>query len=100
MHITPHQAVKRMKELTELGVTFSFTFMSLNTTKGKSDGFKVVNKALLRKSLRADQSDKSHELISYTNHDNKEADRFFHISLLMKFNDYTINLKHEHRIHW
>lgn len=90
MHITTHQAVKRMKELTEAGIPFSFTFMSLNTTKGTSDGFKVINKALLRKSLRADQSDKSHELISYTNHDNQETDRFFNISLLMKFNEYTI----------
>ena len=90
MHITPYQAVKRMKELTELGITFSFTFMSLDTTRGTSAGFKTVKKALLRKSLRADQSDKSHELISYTNHDNQEADRFFHISLLMKFNEYII----------
>ena len=90
MYITQHQAVKRMKELTEAGVPFSFTFMSLNTTKGKSDGFKEVKKALLGKSMRADQSDKSHELIHYVKYDDKEdADRFFHISLLMKFNEYT-----------
>jgi hypothetical protein len=90
MDITPHQAVKRMKELTELGIPFSFTFMSLDTTRGTSKGFKTINKALLRKSMRADQSTKSHELISYTNHDDQQTDRFFHLSLLMKFNEYTI----------
>jgi hypothetical protein len=90
MNITPHQAVKRMKELTELGIPFSFTFMSLDTTRGTSRGFKTVSKALLRKSLRADKSNKSHELISYTNHDEQQVDRFFHLSLLMKFNEYTI----------
>lgn len=90
MEITPYQAVKRMKELTEMGIPFSFTFMSLDTTRGISSGFKTVAKALLRKSLRADQSSKSHELISYTSYDDQKADRFFHLSLLMKFNEYTI----------
>jgi hypothetical protein len=89
MYITPHQAVKRMKELTELGITFSFTFMSLDTTRNVSKGLKTVDKALLRKSLREDQSDKSHQLISYTDHTN-QSNRFFNISLLLKFNEYTI----------
>ncbi len=91
MSITAYQAVKRMKELTEAGIPFSFTFMSYNTTRGTSAGFKTVDKALLGKSLRADQSDKSHELIHYIKYDgNDGADRFFNISLLMRFNDYTI----------
>lgn len=90
MYITAYQALSKMKELTELGITFSITFMSLDTTRGKSSGIKTVNKALLRKSLRDDQSLKAHELISYTNYDIKEEHRFFYISLLLKFNEYTI----------
>ena len=90
MDITPHQAVKRMKELTSLGITFSFVFMSLDTTRGTSDGIKTITKALLRKSMREDQSDQSHSLISYVDLSNSEASRQFRLSMLLKFNEYTI----------
>ena len=90
MDITPHQAVRRMKELTELGIPFSFVFETLNTTKGKCEGTKTVTKAMLRKSLREDQSDQSHQLISYIDLSNSDASRQFRISLLLKFNEYTI----------
>lgn len=91
--ITPYQAVKRMKELTESGVPFSFTYCSLDTTRGTSTGIKTVAKALLRKSLRNDQSDLAHQLICYVDITHGEADRQFHLPLLLRFNDYSINPK-------
>ncbi len=90
MDITAHQAIKRMKELTHIGVSFSITYQSLNTTKGVSNGFKEVKKAVLRKSMREDQSDLSHQLISYVDLDNKDVPRQFYLCLLLKFNDHTI----------
>ena len=90
MEITPHQAVKRMKELTELGITFSFTFIMLDTTRGISNGIKTVTKALLRKSLRDDQSEHSHVLITYTDINDGSTARQFRLPLLLKFNEYTI----------
>jgi len=90
MGITAHQAIRRMKELSEIGVSFSFTYQSLNNTKGNSDGFKTVNKAMLRKSMREDQSDLSHQLISYIDIDNGNAPRQFYLCLLLQFNEHTI----------
>lgn len=88
--ITPYQAVKRMKELTELGIPFSFSFCSLNTTRGKSTGIKTVASAQLRKSLRDDQSELSHQLITYIDVEQGDAERQFHLPLLLKFNEYSI----------
>ena len=89
--ITPSQAIARMKELTEEGVTFSITFFSYSKKTGKSEGLKTVTKAMLRKSLRNDQSELSHQLISYVDvTDKTDKNRFFHLPLLMKFNNYTI----------
>ena len=90
MEVTPYEAVQRMRQLTEVGVPFSFTFNSLNTTKGSTDGLKEVKRAVLRKGLRDDQSNLSHKLIAYVDLDQKEAPRFFHVSLLQSFNEHII----------
>ena len=88
--ISPYQAVKRMKELTESGVPFSFTYCSLDTTRGSSAGIKTVDSAILRKSLRDDQSDLSHQLISFIDVSQSHVPRQFHLPLLLRFNDYQI----------
>lgn len=88
--VTPHQALQRMRQLTEVGVPFAFTFESLNKSKGTSDGLKEVKRAVLRQGLRDDQSDLSHQLVGYTDLDQSEAPRWFHLPLLMSFNEYLI----------
>lgn len=90
MDITPYEALQRMRQLTEVGVPFSFTFNSLDTTRNKTGGLKEVKRAVLRKGLRDDQSSLSHKLVAYTDLDQKEAPRFFHVSLLQSFNGHTI----------
>lgn len=90
MDVTPYEALQRMRQLTEVGVPFSFSFNTLNTTKASTQGLKIVNRAVLRKGLRDDQSKMSHNLIAYTDLDQKEAPRFFHLSLLQSFNAHTI----------
>jgi hypothetical protein len=88
--ITPYQAVKRMRELSAAGIPFTFEFYSWNSSMGISNGYKVVDKALLRQGLRNDQSDKANILIAYTNHASGGVSRFFYLPLLMKFNGYTV----------
>lgn len=90
MDVTPYEALTRMRQLTEMGVPFSFSFNSFNKTKRTTDGLVVVERAILRKGLRDDQSDLSQQLVGYTNLDKQEAPRFFHIPLLMTFNEHTI----------
>lgn len=83
-----YDALKRMRTLTELGIPFTFSFLSYNNTTGKSDGFKDVSNAQLRKSYRDDQSEKSRLLIGYVNQ--HDGNRWFYLPLLIKFNGYTI----------
>jgi hypothetical protein len=86
--ITPFEAVKRMRELTEKGIPFTFEFLSYNSTNKISDGFKVVSKCQLRKGYRADQSDKADILIGYVNEYGEN--RWFYLPLIIKFNSYSI----------
>ena len=90
MDVSPYEALQRMRQLTEVGVPFSFTFNSLDTTRRTTGGLKEVKRAVLRKGLRDDQSNMSHKLVAYTDLDQKEAPRFFHVSLLQSFNEHTI----------
>ena len=90
MNITPHQAVKRMRELTLIGVCFAFSYQSYSKQSLSSDGTKHVAHGLLRMGYRDDQSKLSQQLITYIDLDNNEASRMFHLPLLLSFNEYTI----------
>jgi hypothetical protein len=79
-----YEAIKRMRVLTELGIPFTFTFLSYNSTEDSSAGFKDVTNAQLRKGYRDDQSNKSQMLIGYVNE--HDCNRWFYLPLLMKFN--------------
>lgn len=79
-----YEAIKRMRLLTDLGIPFTFTFLSYNSTQDVSDGYKTVNNAQLRKGYRDDQSDKAQILIGYVNENDR--DRWFYLPLLIKFN--------------
>ena len=79
-----YEAIKRMRLLTELGIPFTFTFLSYNSTDQSSGGFKHVTNAQLRKGYRNDQSDKAQILIGYVNE--YDRNRWFYLPLLIKFN--------------
>jgi hypothetical protein len=86
-----YDALRKMRQLTELGIPFSFECYTWNATKRHSSGYRVVKKALLRKGLRNDQSDKAQVLIGYVNYDDGVGiNRFFYLSILMKFNGLNI----------
>lgn len=86
--IKPFEAVKRMRELTDKGIPFSFEFLSYNSTTNTTDGFKSVSKSQLRKGYRDDQSDKADILIGYVNEHSQN--RWFYLPLLIMFNQYRI----------
>lgn len=90
MDVTPFEAVQRMRQLSDVGVPFKFSFQTLNTTQGTSDGLKVVERAQIRLGLRNDQSSLAHQLIAYVDLDSSSAPRFFHLPLLMSFNEHSI----------
>lgn len=90
MQATTYEVLTRMRQLTSIGVPFAFSFNSFNKTKQETSGLVTVNRAILRKGLRDDQSDLSQQLIGYVDLDKNEVARWFHLPLLMSFNEYTI----------
>lgn len=90
MEVTPFEALARMRQLTEMGVPFSFSFNSLNKTNGTTSGLVTIARSILRKGLRDDQSKLSQQLVGYVDLDKNEAPRFFHVPLLMTFNEHII----------
>ena len=90
MQATPFEALQRMRQLSECGVPFSFSFQSLSLKRMRTEGVKTVYKAQLRKGLRNDQSNLSHQLIAYVDLDQDSSPKFFHIPLLLTFNEYEI----------
>ncbi len=87
--LTPHQAVHKMRQMSESGIPFSFTFYSYDSTRRISSGIKHVEQALLRLGLRSDQSDKAYTLIAYYNY-KENTNRFFNLPLLLEFNGIQI----------
>ncbi|ANB40926.1 hypothetical protein [Flavobacterium phage 2A] len=83
-------AIKKMRALTGINVPFSFSYISYSEVLNKSEGYKRVNKGLLRAGYRANQSERSNILIAYIDYDKKEADRQFYLPLLMTFNNIQV----------
>ena len=87
--IKKRDALQRMRDLSEQDIPFSIGFVKCNVTSKVSGGYKVVDKAILRKGYRANQSDKAEILIYYidfNSNNGKEANRHFYLPLLMMFN--------------
>lgn len=88
--ITTIEAIKKMRALTRIGVPFSFTFQPYSESKKEYGAVRYVDRALLRPGLRNDQSDKADTLIAFTEYPAEEP-KFFHLALLLSFNDYKID---------
>lgn len=85
--ITRRQAIERMRLLSHENIPFQIGFITCNTTNQSSNGYKVVDKALLREGYRGDQSAKSDTLVGYVDATEvTEKNRQFHYCLLFMFN--------------
>lgn len=87
-----HKAIAKMRELSDKGIPFSFKFQTCNTTKGETNGYKKVDKALLRIGFSPKQSDKHKTLIAYTDLTEGDKNRFFYLPLLFSFNGIKVIL--------
>jgi len=84
-----YEAIKQMRALTANNIPFSITFVSMDSTRGTSNGKRHVSKCLLRTGMSAEYSDKSSSLIAYIDlKDN--TNKFFYIPLLLAFNEIEI----------
>lgn len=74
-----------MRQLTAKGCSFSMSFMSYNSTSGKSEGVVEVARARLRKKADAKMYKNADVLIPYEDLNTGKA-RQFYLPCLMSFN--------------
>lgn len=80
-----YSAIDKMREISDSGGEFSFSFMSFSETTGKSEGVVDVSRARLRARPNVQQN-KNYEIMeAYTDLDTGEARQFYQ-PLLMLFN--------------
>jgi hypothetical protein len=80
-----------MRRITADGGTFSFTYMTYNSTTGKSDGIVHVQRAKLLQREDKKYNKNAEDQERYMNMDTKEPRRFWH-PLLMDFNGERVTL--------
>lgn len=87
--MTTFEAIKKMRELTRQGKTFSFTFLTYSQDSGKSHGIIEVQNArlLMREDEKYNRNAEHQE--RYLNTDTNEPRRFWH-PLLLSFNGQTL----------
>jgi len=79
-----YEAIEKMRKLSAAGESFSFTFMSYNSSAGKSDGVVEVRHGMLRVRQNADYNKNAEYMESYIDLDTGEYRQFWQ-PLLMTF---------------
>ena len=87
-----YDAIHEMRRLSAANKPFSFTFMSCNMTKGKSDGIISVRKGRLLKRPDSKFHENAEFVERYLDLDTMQS-RFFYQVLLMTFNGETVILR-------
>lgn len=83
-----HEALKLMREYTSNNIPFNIGFVSCDTTRNISKGYKEVSNVLLRTGLSTEY-DISRLLVSYTELNSNKPKQFY-LPLLFKLNDIEI----------
>jgi hypothetical protein len=89
--MTVYEAVKRMRELSARGMSFSFSFMSYSAERNVSSGIVEVRRARLRKSSTGQQNGHAGIMLNYFDPDSNEYGRCYQL-LLMEFNGQKLEL--------
>lgn len=79
-----YEAIEKMRKLSADGKSFSFTFMSYNSSAGKSDGVVEVRHGVLRARQSTDYNKNAEYMESYIDLDAGEYRQFWQ-PLLMTF---------------
>lgn len=93
--INIYTALRVMRKLSNENIPFSIEFISCNRSRQESHGLVRVEKAILSKGLRDNQSIHSQNLIAYEDINSKEKKHFW-LPLLMKFNGLKITYDRIH----
>lgn len=80
--MTIYEAIAKMRELTNQGKTFSFTFMSYSFNRDHCNGIVEVNKARLRPRNKMEYNRYAELQEEYINVNTGEPRRFWHCCLL------------------
>lgn len=80
--MTIFEALKKMRQLTKEGKTFSFTFMSYSHSRGTTGGIVEVHNARLRPRNRIEYNQYAELQEEYINVNTGEPRRFWHCCLL------------------
>ena len=88
------KAIEKMRALTAAGEYFSFSFMSYNASKLKSEGVVEVAKAQLRKKRAGSGGTLADALLVYYDYDKHEC-RQCYIPLIMTFNGQKISIHND-----
>lgn len=86
-----YDAIAEMRRLSNKGIPFSFTYMSYNSTTGKSDGIINVEQARLVKREDQKYNRNAEDQERYYNLTTGEVRRFWH-PLLMFLNGETVKI--------
>ncbi len=89
--MTVYEAIREMKELTDKGQTFSFSFMSYSIDKNKSHGIVTIEHAKLRASNRKERTRYNDYLLNFVDMDTFEEKSCWQ-PLLLEFNGKTLDL--------
>lgn len=79
-----YEAIEKMRKLSAAGESFSFTFMSYNSSAGKSNGVVEVRHGMLRARQSTDYNKNAEYMESYIDLDTGEYRQFWQ-PLLMTF---------------
>ncbi len=79
------KAVEIMRELSRQNIPFSISYLTMNETEQRSNGFKREENILLMAGYRRGQSHKAGLLLSFMRMDTEER-RQCYLPLLMSFN--------------
>lgn len=90
--MTVYEALRQMRQLTKDGKSFSFSFMSFNSTTKTSDGIIQVENAKLRKRTKK-CFHRNNDIVEEYLDINTNLPRRFYQPLLMTFNDHIIELR-------
>lgn len=82
--MTVYEAIHKMRQLSEKGQAFAFSYMSYSLTRGESHGEVEVEHGLLVKNPKEQKSSYDDCMLTYRNQDTGEA-RHFWQPLLMSF---------------
>ncbi len=80
-----YEALAHMRRLSNENIPFSIGFVSFNESKQLSNGYKKVDKCILRTGLSKAYSDKADVLISYVDLSD-DSYKSFNLPLLLEFN--------------